>query len=236
MSTNSTYEFIDASRISLINGGFIGDANDNEALIIVTTASAINEFTLTPAAVSGSPQLATTGGDTNINMTLNAKGTGAVNITHSGTRVNLNVFGSGQGGMAFVSNSIDAFFSSNSRFDGSNWVAVATGPAAAFGNLTSGDIALYTAASQTAGGNHAMSQRFGISNSTGRCSCLAGLDVTGTVTATLPVVLPTYTVATLPSAATYARGLIYVSDGTSNKRLAVSDATNWRWPDGAVVT
>jgi hypothetical protein len=47
--------------------------------------------------------------------------------------------------------------------------------------------------------------------------------------------LRSYTVATLPSAATAAR-LIYVSDGTSNKRLAVSDGTNWRWPDGAIVS
>lgn len=48
--------------------------------------------------------------------------------------------------------------------------------------------------------------------------------------------LPSYTVGTLPSAATYVRCLIYVSDGTSNKRLAVSDGTNWRWPDGAIVS
>lgn len=47
--------------------------------------------------------------------------------------------------------------------------------------------------------------------------------------------LRSYTVATLPSAATAAR-LIYVSDGASNKRLAVSDGTNWRWPDGAIVS
>lgn len=46
--------------------------------------------------------------------------------------------------------------------------------------------------------------------------------------------LPSYTVATLPSATS--RGLIYVSDGTSNKRLAVADGANWRWPDGAVVS
>ncbi len=49
-------------------------------------------------------------------------------------------------------------------------------------------------------------------------------------------ILPSYTVATLPSAATYARGLIYVSDGTTNKRLAVSDGTNWRFPDGNIVS
>jgi hypothetical protein len=51
-----------------------------------------------------------------------------------------------------------------------------------------------------------------------------------------PFRLPTYTVATLPAAATFARCLIYVSDGTANKRFAVSDGTSWRWPDGAVVS
>lgn len=43
-----------------------------------------------------------------------------------------------------------------------------------------------------------------------------------------------YAVATLPSASP-AGQLIYVSDGASNKRLAVSDGANWCWPDGAVV-
>ena len=49
------------------------------------------------------------------------------------------------------------------------------------------------------------------------------------------VCLRSYTVASLPSAAT-AGQLIYVSNGTSNKRLAVSDGTNWRFPDGAIVS
>ena len=47
--------------------------------------------------------------------------------------------------------------------------------------------------------------------------------------------LRSYTVGTLPSAATAAR-LIYVSDGDSNRRLALSDGTNWRFPDGDVVS
>jgi hypothetical protein len=47
--------------------------------------------------------------------------------------------------------------------------------------------------------------------------------------------LRSYTVATVPSASP-AGQLIYVSNGTSNKRLAVSDGTNWRWPDGAPVS
>ncbi|WP_439816235.1 DUF2793 domain-containing protein [Zavarzinia sp. CC-PAN008] len=47
--------------------------------------------------------------------------------------------------------------------------------------------------------------------------------------------LRSYTVGTLPAAGTAAR-LIYVSDGTGSKRLAVSDGGNWRWPDGVVVS
>jgi parallel beta-helix repeat protein len=46
--------------------------------------------------------------------------------------------------------------------------------------------------------------------------------------------LRSYTVATLPTATS--KEMIYVSDGTSNKRLAVADGTNWRFPDGAVVS
>lgn len=40
--------------------------------------------------------------------------------------------------------------------------------------------------------------------------------------------LPSYTVATVPSAVTYARGLIYVSDETGGAVPAFSDGTNWR--------
>ena len=46
--------------------------------------------------------------------------------------------------------------------------------------------------------------------------------------------LPSYTVATLPTAA--ARGVVYVSDGASNRRLAVADGVTWRWPDGTAVS
>ena len=47
--------------------------------------------------------------------------------------------------------------------------------------------------------------------------------------------LRSYTVATLPSASP-AGMLIYVSNGLNSKRLAVSDGTNWRFPDGNIVT
>lgn len=58
---------------------------------------------------------------------------------------------------------------------------------------------------------------------------------TGAVQAGSPLQLPSFTVATLPAAASYPRCMIYVADGATNKRLAISDGTSWRWPDGAVV-
>lgn len=58
---------------------------------------------------------------------------------------------------------------------------------------------------------------------------------TGAVQAGSPLQLPSFTVASLPAAASYPRCMIYVADGATNKRLAISDGTNWRWPDGAVV-
>lgn len=52
-----------------------------------------------------------------------------------------------------------------------------------------------------------------------------------------PHVVPTYTVGTLPSAVTYARGIIYVSDETGGATLAFSDGTDWRRvQDRAVVS
>ena len=46
--------------------------------------------------------------------------------------------------------------------------------------------------------------------------------------ATLLLQLKTYTVATLPAAATYPRGIIYVSNQSTGAEPAFSDGTNWR--------
>lgn len=45
--------------------------------------------------------------------------------------------------------------------------------------------------------------------------------------------LRSYTIATMPSAATAAR-LINISNGSGNRGLAISDGTVWRWTDGTV--
>lgn len=54
---------------------------------------------------------------------------------------------------------------------------------------------------------------------------------------TLLLQVKTYTVATVPTAATYPRGVIYVSDETGGAVLAFSDSTNWRrCTDRAIVS
>ena len=65
----------------------IDDANGNEQVIFTSTASAINELTITNAAAGNAPSIATTGGDTNIGLTIAPKGTGDVNVDADTLRV-----------------------------------------------------------------------------------------------------------------------------------------------------
>ncbi|KQY20795.1 hypothetical protein ASD32_05130 [Rhizobium sp. Root483D2] len=58
----------------------------------------------------------------------------------------------------------------------------------------------------------------------------------GVLSLLAPLKNPSFTVATLPAASAFAQCQAYVSNGTGNKRLAVSDGTNWRFPDGAIVS
>jgi hypothetical protein len=62
----------------IASGGFIADANSNEQIKFTTTASAVNEFTVTNAATGNRPDLSVTGSDTNIGLSITTKGTGLV--------------------------------------------------------------------------------------------------------------------------------------------------------------
>jgi hypothetical protein len=68
-------------------GTSILDTGGNELAKLTATSSAINEFTIANAAAGGSPTLSATGGDSNIDLDLLAKGTGHVTVrgnTNSG--------------------------------------------------------------------------------------------------------------------------------------------------------
>lgn len=78
--TSSTGVTVDGALIKdgTIEVSVIRDDNQNEAIIIGTTASAVNEITVTNAAAGGEPSIAATGGDTDIDLVLVSKGAGHV--------------------------------------------------------------------------------------------------------------------------------------------------------------
>ena len=73
LDTNSANILIDDAH-------FIGDENGNEQIIFQTTSSAVNQFDVTNAATGNPPKISATGGDSNIDFDLEAKGTGHVTI------------------------------------------------------------------------------------------------------------------------------------------------------------
>ena len=73
LDTNSNNILIDDAH-------FIADENGNEQIIFQTTSSAVNQIDITNAATGSGPSIAATGSDTNINITINPKGSGTVNL------------------------------------------------------------------------------------------------------------------------------------------------------------
>ena len=63
-----------AKNILIDSGNFIGDENGNEQIKFATTASAVNEISVTNAATGNAPAISATGGDTNVGITLTPKG------------------------------------------------------------------------------------------------------------------------------------------------------------------
>ena len=66
------------------SGNLIGnilDSNENELVKGTTTTDAINEITITNAATGNGPTISASGGDTNVDLNIEAKGTGVVNTT-----------------------------------------------------------------------------------------------------------------------------------------------------------
>lgn len=61
-------------------GTSILDTNGNELALLTATGSAVNEITLANAATANAPSITASGNDSNINLNINAKGTGRVVI------------------------------------------------------------------------------------------------------------------------------------------------------------
>ena len=66
-----------------VDGGFIADANGNELILLQTESSAVNELEITNSATSNAVKIATSGGDTNIDLKISPKGSGVVDVDTS---------------------------------------------------------------------------------------------------------------------------------------------------------
>ena len=74
-------------------GTKISDVNGAELVNLTATASAVNEITLANAATGGLPSISASGGDTNVSLAINAKGTGSVRLNkpaYNGVEVTAN--------------------------------------------------------------------------------------------------------------------------------------------------
>ena len=75
---------INAPKISgLSGGGVLQDSSGNEVLELTKTASAVNHINLTNNATSNNPKITAKGGDTNVGLELEAKGTGKIILNNS---------------------------------------------------------------------------------------------------------------------------------------------------------
>lgn len=180
---------VEVLRASSAGTVTLGGASGAHGLGITTPANSVNRIAVTGAVTAGVPSIAAQGSDTNVAMTIAAKGTGTLRLQTRGQTA-FEVAATGTPG---------------------NYIRI---DAAASGGAP----------------------RFIAQGSDTNVALQLAPKGTSYIDSAAPLRLPTYTVATLPSAATFARCLIYVSDGTTNKRFAVSDGTSWRWPDGAVVS
>ncbi len=100
----------------------IDDTNGNELLKVTATASAVNEVTLTNAATGGSPTLSATGGDTDINLIIKAKGSGFTKIAER----NMSLMVTGYATATAVGDGA-VFFAVPPQLNGMNLVSVRAG-------------------------------------------------------------------------------------------------------------
>jgi len=144
LDTNSNNIVVDTAHGIL-------DESSNEQLIFSTTGAAVNHIQVQNAATSGTPSISAVGDDTNINISIQPKGTGQVTLDNltlpaaDGTADQI-LTTDGSGNLSFVDNS-----------GGTDWQAVKTTTYTAvagegvFANTTGGAWTLTLPASPTIG-------------------------------------------------------------------------------------
>ena len=81
----ATTDILTNKTLRLADNTSIQDTSGNELILFQVTASAVNEIEITNAATTTNPILAVTGGDTNIGLNIQPKGTGDVTILGTAT-------------------------------------------------------------------------------------------------------------------------------------------------------
>lgn len=81
---NGTANTVILNTPQILDAGSIQDTNSNEYIKFASTASAVNEISITNAATGTNPNLSATGSDTNIGLNLTPKGIGAVTFNGTG--------------------------------------------------------------------------------------------------------------------------------------------------------
>ena len=132
-------------------GTSILDTNGNELFLLTATGSAVNELTYANAATGNKPAFTATGGDTNIGVSIQPKGSGTVTIDAltfpaADGSANQILTTNGSGVLSFVDNS-----------GGTDWQAIKTGNYTAsagegvFANTTAGAFTVTLPASPSLG-------------------------------------------------------------------------------------
>ncbi len=81
LETAIKFQHQDSGQHEFTDTESLQDSSSNEIIKFGVIASAINEITVTNAAISNHPVISATGDDTNINLVLTPKGSGVVNVT-----------------------------------------------------------------------------------------------------------------------------------------------------------
>jgi hypothetical protein len=127
-AATTAFDIITLNVAKFVDLGYIADANGNELIILDTVASAVNEVTLANAATGNAPVLKATGGDTNVGLSLQTKGSGTITLQattgtvvadmSSVTIARLGVKGSSNTGISLYEGGAEhwAFFSNGGTF------------------------------------------------------------------------------------------------------------------------
>lgn len=155
----------------------IVDGNNNELVKFTTTASAVNELTISNAATGGAPTLEATGGDTNIDLFFLSKGNGNVS------------FGApGSGKIVFASNGTEISVQGQAFLDANGNVSFVPGGVSSAVN--------YLVLANSATGNPVIVAAGGTDTNVSLTLKAKG---TGAIIADNRIQLKGYTVATLPT-------------------------------------